>query len=140
MSRKDSVEKLASVSLFSACSQRDLQRIAKAADEIEVSDGTQLMDQGEVGRQAFVILEGTAVVKRGGRKVADLGPGDTAGELSLLDLGPRTASVFATSDMRVLVLTARQLTGLLDETPALAHKLLAAMAGRIRDLDRKLFG
>jgi CRP/FNR family transcriptional regulator, cyclic AMP receptor protein len=98
------------------------------------------MDQGEVGRQAFVILEGTAVVKRGGRKVADLGPGDTAGELSLLDLGPRTASVFATSDMRVLVLTARQLTGLLDETPALAHKLLAAMAGRIRDLDRKLFG
>lgn len=140
MSRKDSVEKLANVSLFSACSGRDLQRIAKASDTVDIESGAQLMDQGEVGRQAFIILEGTAVVRRGGRKVAVLGPGDTAGELSLLDLGPRTASVIATSDMRVLVLTARALTALIDETPGLARKLLAAMAGRIRELDRKIFG
>lgn len=140
MSRKESIAKLSQVALFSSCSQRDLQRIAKAADEITLEAGHQLMDQGDVGREAYIILDGTAVVRRGGRKVAELGPGDTAGELSLLDLGPRTASVVAQTDLRVLVLTARNMSSLLDETPALARKLLASMAGRIRELDRKIFG
>ena len=93
-----------------------------------------------MGREAYVILEGTATVKRNRRKIADLGAGESVGELSLLDLGPRTATVEAATDLRILVLSARALTGLLDDSPALARKMLAAMAGRVRDLDRKIFG
>lgn len=140
MARKDSIEKLRNVALFSSCSQRDLNKIARAGDEILVPAGTVLMEQGDMGREAYVILEGTATVKRNRRKIADLGAGESVGELSLLDLGPRTATVEAATDLRILVLSARALTGLLDDSPALARKMLAAMAGRVRDLDRKIFG
>lgn len=140
MARKDSLEKLRKVALFSSCSQRDLQRIAKAGDEILIPAGKTLMEQGDMGREAYVILEGTAVVRRNSRKITDLGPGESVGELSLLDLGPRTATVEAGTDLRVMVLTARAFTGLLDDSPALARKLLASMAGRVRELDRKIFG
>ena len=140
MARKDSVEKLRQVALFSSCSQRDLSKIARAADEIAIPAGSVLMEQGDMGREAFVILDGTAVVRRNGRKIAELEAGESVGELSLLDLGPRTATVEAGTDMRILVLTARAFTGLIDESPALARKMLASMAARVRDLDRKIFG
>ncbi len=140
MARKDSLEKLRNVALFASCSQRDLTKIARAADEVAVPAGTVLMEQGDMGREAYVILEGTAIVRRNGRKIAELEGGESVGELSLLDLGPRTATVVAGTDMRVLVLTARAFTGLIDDSPALARKLLAAMAARVRDLDRKIFG
>jgi len=140
MSLKESTEKLKDVSLFAGCSKRELQRIAKIGDESTVEAGRILMEQGDAGRQAFVILEGTATVRRGGRKVGELGPGDTAGELALLDRGPRTAQVRATTNMRVLVLTASGLMGLLDETPNMAAKLLTSLASRVRELDRKIYG
>ncbi|MDG2113750.1 MAG: cyclic nucleotide-binding domain-containing protein [Actinomycetota bacterium] len=140
MARKDSIDKLRSVALFSGCSQRDLQKVARASDELTLPAGSILMEQGDMGREAFVILEGTAIVRRNRRKVAELGAGESVGELSVLDLGPRTATVEAGTDIRVLALTARALVGLLDENPALARKMLASMAGRVRDLDRKIFG
>ena len=55
--------------------------------------GSLIVDQGQTGREAFVILDGNVTVKRNGRKVATLGPGAIVGELSLLDHGPRTATV-----------------------------------------------
>ncbi len=140
MARKNSIEKLRQVGLFSTCSQRDLTKIARAADEVAISAGSILIEQGDTGREAYVILEGTAVVRRNGRKIAELEAGESVGELSLLDLGPRTATVEAGTDVRVLVLTARAFTGLIDESPALARKMLASMAARVRDLDRKIFG
>jgi len=62
------------------------------------------------------------------------------GELSLLDHGPRTASVIATSDCRLFVLEQRRFLAVIDEVPALAHRLLSALAGRIRELDRQYYG
>lgn len=134
------VDKLGALPLFSACSKRELSRIARAGDEVHLEAGAQLVDQGEMGREAFVILSGTAAVKRNGRKIATLGPGDPVGELSLLDRGPRTASVIATTDVSVFVLDARRFNGVLDESPGLSRKLLAFLAGRVRDLDSKNFG
>lgn len=134
------VDKLGALPLFSACSKRELTRIARAGDEVQVPEGKLLVDQGEMGREAFVILEGTAAVKRNGRKIASLGPGDPVGELSLLDRGPRTASVVATSDLTVFVLSTRRFNAVLDESPGLSRKLLAFLAGRVRDLDSKNFG
>ena len=99
-----------------------------------------LVDQGDAGREAFVIIEGTATVKRNGRKVGTLGPGDAIGELALLDHGPRTATVTADTDMTVLVLSAREFSGVIEEVPGLAHKLLVELAARVRELDRQIYG
>jgi CRP-like cAMP-binding protein len=121
-------------------SRRDLQKIAKASDELDVPSGKVLVEQGKRGREAFVVLEGSGIVKRNGRKVASLGPGDHFGELALLDGGERTATVVAETDMTVLVIGQREFTGVLDEVPGLAHKVMGSLAGWIRELDQKAFG
>ena len=140
MAPKKSVDLLATLPLFSSCSKRELQRIDRAGDEASVKAGTLLIDQGDTGREAYVILEGTAVVKRAGRKIATLGVGDHFGELALLDHGPRTASVVAETDLTVFVITARKFSGVLDEVPAIGRKLLTALAGWVRELDSRTFG
>ena len=138
--RQAYLDHLARVPLFATCSTKDLQKIAKASDEIAVKAGTTLVDQGQQGREAFIVVDGTAAVKRNGRKITTLGPGAVIGELSLLDRGPRTATVTADTDMTVLVIDQRNFPGVIDQVPALAHKLLATLAGRIRDLDRANYG
>lgn len=139
-SKKSYLESLGKVSLFSSCSNKDLEKIAKAGDEVTISAGTVVVDQGQTGREAFVLLKGSATVRRNGKKVATLGPGAVIGELSLLDHGPRTATVSADTDCTMLVISQRQFLGVLDQVPALSHKLLATLAGRIRELDRQYFG
>jgi CRP/FNR family cyclic AMP-dependent transcriptional regulator len=123
---------LSEVPLFSGCSTKDLQRLARASDEVRVDAGRVLTTQGEIGREVFVILDGAAEVRRDGEVVATLGPGDQVGELSLLDGGPRTATVTATTDVNLLVLTRPAFNGVLDEIPTLAHKLLVSLAHRLR--------
>ena len=139
-SKKASLEHLRNVSLFSSCSTKDLQKIAKAGDEITMAAGTMIVDQGQTGREAFIVLEGTVTVKRNGKKVATLGAGTVVGELSLLDHGPRTATVVCDTDCRLMLITQRHFLAVVDDVPALAHKLLASLAGRIRELDRQSYG
>ncbi|MDO8362316.1 MAG: cyclic nucleotide-binding domain-containing protein [Actinomycetota bacterium] len=139
-SKKAYLEHLRNVSLFQGCSTKDLEKIAKASDEITMPAGSLIVDQGQTGREAFIVLEGTVAVRRNGKKVGTFGPGTVVGELSLLDHGPRTATVVCDSDCVLLLLDQRHFMGVLDDVPALAHKLLASLAGRIRDLDRQYFG
>jgi CRP-like cAMP-binding protein len=138
--KREYLEHLSRVPLFSGCTNKDLQRIAKATDELIVPAGTVLTDQGQAGKEAFVLVSGTATVTRNKRKVATLGPGAMIGELALLDRGPRTATVRTDTEATLLVLEQRNFAGVIDSVPAIAHKLLAALAGRIRDLDRQAFG
>ena len=77
-SKKAYVDHLRSVPLFSACTRKELERIARSGDEIKMTAGSLLVDQGQTGREAFVILDGTVTVKRNGRKVATLGPGPSS--------------------------------------------------------------
>ena len=139
-SKKSYLESLRKVSLFSSCSNKDLEKIAKAGDEVSFTAGSLVVDQGQTGREAFVIISGTATVKRNGKKVATLGTGAVVGELSLLDHGPRTASVITDTECVMLVISQRQFLGVIDAIPALSHKLLGTLAGRIRELDRQYFG
>lgn len=139
-SKKASLEHLRNVSLFASCSTKDLQKIAKSGDEITMAAGTMIVDQGQTGREAFIVLEGTVTVKRNGKKVASLGPGTVVGELSLLDHGPRTATVICETDCTLMLITQRHFSAVLDDVPALSHKLLASLAGRIRELDRQYYG
>ena len=139
-SKKAYLEHLRNVSLFQGCSTKDLEKIARASDEISMPAGSLIVDQGQTGREAFVVLEGTVTVKRNGKKINSVGPGTVVGELSLLDHGPRTATVICETDCTLLLLDQRHFMGVLDDVPALAHKLLASLAGRIRELDRQYFG
>lgn len=139
-SKRAYVERLREVALFQSCTQKDLEKIAKAGDEVAMPAGSLIVDQGQTGREAFVVLSGAVQVRRNGKKVATLGPGAIVGELSLLDHGPRTATVVCETDCTFLLLDQRRFLAVIDDVPALAHKLMASLAGRIRDLDRQYFG
>ena len=128
---------LSKIWLFSTCSARDLRTIRRALEEVTVPPEKVLCEEGTIGREFFLIVEGLASVRRGGRKIATLGPGQYFGELALLDRRPRSATVTSETDMRLLVLDQRQFNGILDAVPAIARKMLAAMATRLRESDAK---
>ncbi|HUQ40529.1 MAG TPA: cyclic nucleotide-binding domain-containing protein [Acidimicrobiales bacterium] len=140
MARKDNkLDQLSRVPLFSALNKKELQTLGRASDEIKVPAGKVLCEEGTAGHEFYLILDGTASVLRGKKKVATLGSGKYFGEMALLDRGPRTASVKAEEDLEVLVLGQREFSGVLDEIPGLAHKLLAHMAARLRESDAKAY-
>jgi CRP/FNR family transcriptional regulator, cyclic AMP receptor protein len=130
---KDVVEQLSKVPLFSGCSRKDLQTIARVVRDIDHPAGTVIAREGDPGVGLFVITEGMTDVTIGGRRRARLGPGDFFGEISLLDGGPRTATVTSTSDVKLLGLTEWTFRGLMMEHPSIAVKTLQAMAGRLRN-------
>lgn len=132
MGTKEVVSQLAKVPLFSDCSQRDLQLIAKVIKDVDHPAGTVVAREGEPGVGLFIITEGTAEVTIGGKKKIMLGPGDFFGEIALLDGGPRTATVTAVSDVKLLGLTEWVFRGLMMEHPPIAIKTLQAMADRLR--------
>ncbi|HCB33932.1 MAG TPA: hypothetical protein DEP66_06490 [Acidimicrobiaceae bacterium] len=143
MAGKHRTEQLRTVELFSACSNRELAKIARMAEEVTFPADKALLEQGASGshaREAYVILRGSVVVRRNGRKIAELGPGESVGEMALFDNGPRTATVVAGTDLTVLVLQRQQMLGLIDEMPALASKMLQKLARRLRESNRKLYG
>jgi CRP/FNR family cyclic AMP-dependent transcriptional regulator len=125
------VELLRKTPLFSNLSKRELRRVATLADEIDLREGKVLIEEGKRGRQFFVLLEGEAEVRRKGRKVATLGPGDFFGEIALVAGTPTTATVKAISPVRTLVVTAASFRTLLDEERDVQLKVLRALAERL---------
>jgi CRP/FNR family cyclic AMP-dependent transcriptional regulator len=125
------------VPMFSTCSKKDLKTIAANAERLHVPAGRILAEQGQTGREAFIIVEGKARVLRNGRKVAILRPGQFFGELSLLDRAPRNATVIADTDMELLVLGQREFAKIVDAAPAFARALLTGIARRINEADSK---
>ena len=140
MARPSHLDHLGSVSLFSACSKKELQAVARATDEVDLPAGKILCEQGTTGREAFIIVKGTAEVRRNKKKVATLGPGTCVGELALLDHGPRTATVVAATDLTVLVIGAREFASIIDDVPPIALKLMRSLAAKVRELDTQAYG
>jgi len=124
---------LKSVPLFSDCSTKELQAIRRAAKDVPHKAGTVIAREGEPGIGLFVIADGKADVTIGGVKRRTLGPGDFFGEIALLDGGPRTATVTAATDVRLIGLTEWVFRGLMHEHPSIALKTLQQVAGRLRD-------
>ncbi len=135
--RANFIDHLAGVPLFAALSRKELGLIAKRGEDVEVTAGKVLCSEGEMGHQYFVIVSGSARVSRKGRKIAEIGPGQGFGELSLLARAPRNATVTAETDMEVVVLGQREFAGLIDDVPGFARKLLSALASRVREADAK---
>lgn len=124
---------LKQVPLFATCSKRQLEAIAVIADEFDQREGATLATQGDRGREFVVLIEGTAEVKRNGRRIASLGPGDFFGEMALLADQPRMANVVTSSEVRVLVITDRAFAQLLHADPAVQSKVLSVVAARVAE-------
>jgi CRP/FNR family transcriptional regulator, cyclic AMP receptor protein len=132
VSISDVVEHLGSVPMFEGCSKKDLQTIARQVREITHDAEYVVATEGDPGAGLFVIAEGEADVTIGGKKVNHLKAGDFFGEMALLDGGPRTATVTATTPIKLYALTEWVFRGLLAEHPTIAMRTLETMASRLR--------
>ncbi len=131
---------LKAIWLFSNCTGAELRKIRASLETTTVPAGKVLVEQGSLGREFFIIVDGTATVTRNGKQVATLGPGDHFGEMALLDRRPRSATVTSTSSLDLLVMSQRQFSGLLEAVPTIARKMLSALATRLREVDAIAFG
>ncbi|HET9288805.1 MAG TPA: cyclic nucleotide-binding domain-containing protein [Gaiella sp.] len=125
------IDLLKAVPLFAGCSKTELQRIASLADELDLGESATLIREGERGREFIVVVEGTVDVTRKGKKIRALGAGDFIGEIALVSDVPRTATVTATSPVRLLVVTDRAFRGLVEQMPSIATKVLQSLGERL---------
>lgn len=134
--KKGKIDVLQNVWLFSACTTKELGRIASLVDEAEVPKGATLTKEGAMGKEFFAVADGKATAKLRGKKLASYGPGDFFGEMSLIDQSPRSATITADTDMSLYVLDARSFERLIDGHPAVARKILRGLAGRLRKAEK----
>jgi len=125
------LDALKGVPLFAECSKADLGRIGRIADEIDLREGKVLIREGGSARQFFILLDGWADVRRKGRKVNTMGPGDFFGEIGLVTDRLATATVTTTAPARALVITRASFKGMLRDAPSVQLKVLQALAQRI---------
>ena len=123
-------QELGKVSLFSDLSEDDLRALATYADEVTVSEGKHLVDEGGYAYDLFVIVEGTAEVRMGDQVVAELGPGDFFGEAGVIEKTERNATVVAKTRMRLVTLTAWDLRRMRHQLAPVWEKLEKAIRER----------
>jgi len=132
------VEALTHIELFSELTNRELKKVASFMTPIRVKAGRDLTVQGKPGREFMIIADGNATVRRDGRVIATLGPGDFFGELAVIAGVPRTATVTADTDMTVEALNRREFSSLLDGSPKLAKKILVGAVKRLHQIEEGL--
>jgi CRP-like cAMP-binding protein len=98
-------ERLRAIPVFASLDDETLRAVAVFAGESSVAAGKQVVSEGDYAHEFMAIEEGTAEVLRGGARIATLGPGDFFGEIGVVEKTLRTASVVATSPMRLITLT-----------------------------------
>jgi len=125
------VEALKRAPLFQGLSKRDLTALARVTEDLQVPAGTVLCKEGGLGREFFVIVEGSAEVTRAGKRLATRGDGEFFGEIGLLTTATRTATVRATTPLRCLILTRGDFRRVLDENRSIERKVMAALAERL---------
>jgi CPA1 family monovalent cation:H+ antiporter len=119
--------------LFTGLSKRERKAVTRLLTTVTVPRGRVLAHAGERGREAMLIVSGTARVDRHGETIATLGPGELFGELALLTGSRRMADVVAETDMVVAALSRQEFASLLDTSPRLAQKVLVDAVQRLHD-------
>jgi CRP/FNR family transcriptional regulator, cyclic AMP receptor protein len=133
MARKTPVEMLGKVSLFEGLSRKELRLIETKAREVHFPAGSTIVTQGDEGVGFHMIISGRAKVIVNGRTRDTLGAGKSFGELSVIDRGPRTATVVAETDVTTMSLTSWQFMPILDRNPSIARKIVLELTRRLRD-------
>jgi CRP/FNR family transcriptional regulator, cyclic AMP receptor protein len=127
---------LSRVPLFSGLSRRHIKQLAEAATDARYRPGTTIVLEGKPGDTFFAIVDGDADVLRGVRRIAKLGPGDFFGEISLLDGGPRTATVEARTPVLAVRLGRATFNQMLKADPKVGVKILDEVAHRLREREK----
>lgn len=122
--------RLAGVPVFSGLPEAELAAIADAASEFEVGQGEEVATEGDFGHAMYAIESGTAEVRLDGKPPGKLGPGDVFGEIAAISSGRRTASVVATSPMRLIALFKRDLWALERSAPEATERFRALISER----------
>ena len=125
------VELIKKVPLFSKLSKKELEEVAHIADELDLPNGKLMAEEGDRGREFFVLLEGEADVTKGEKSINTMHEGDFFGEIALVTKMPRTATVTATTDVRVLVITERDFGALLKHSEEIGRGVAEALAERV---------
>jgi len=125
------IELIKKVPLFSRLSKKGLEEVAHIADELDLPKGKVMAEEGDRGREFFVLLEGEADVTKGDMSINTMHEGDFFGEIALVTRMPRTATVTATTDVRVLVITERDFGSLLKHSEDVGLSVAEALAERI---------
>ena len=125
------VEALKRAPLFESLSKKELAELARVTDDLKVEPGTVLCREGKVGREFFVIVDGTAEVTKAGKRLAGLQGGDFVGEIALLKTSKRTATVTASTPLRCFILTQSAFRRVLEENPGVQLKVMQALAERL---------
>ena len=126
------VELLKSLPLFSRCTRKELEALAAEVDELDVPEGRALTEQGDQGREFVVIVAGSAEVRKNGRRINRLGPGDFLGEIALISGAPRTATVTTTSASQLLVLNDRGFRRVVARIPSVQGSVMRALSERLQ--------
>lgn len=135
MEKDQKLEFLRGVPMFTGCTKSNLSRISRLVDEVDLPAGRELIRQGRIGNEFFVIVKGTVEVFRDGRLIDTLGPGDFLGEIALIDHRPRTATAVCKTDCTLLVLAHREFHTLLEDSPGIATAVMRSLAERLRALE-----
>ncbi len=132
------IRHLQRVPLFSGFNEDELRRAAELSRIVEVPAGTVVTQIGEPGDSFFIIIDGAVAVRTPVGAGSELHPGDFFGEMSLLDGEPRSATIVATTDLRLLIVDRSHFWRLLDETPDLVRRILTILSRRVRRLEQTL--
>jgi CRP-like cAMP-binding protein len=130
-SHETKAEALARMPLFEGLSRKDLIEVAKVTEDMEIPAGKVLCEQGEIGHEFFVLLEGEVDVTRDGQHVATLGPGEMFGEIALIERSRRTATVTAKKPLRFFVMTGPAFWALIDRHRDIEREVLRTLALRV---------
>jgi CRP/FNR family transcriptional regulator, cyclic AMP receptor protein len=130
------IRHLERVPLFSGLNEGELRRIAELSRIAEAPAGTIVTQIGEPGDSFFIIIDGAVAVRTPVGAGSQLQPGDFFGEMSLLDGEPRSATIVATTPVRLLIVDRSHFWRLLDEAPDLVRRILTILSRRVRRLEQ----
>jgi CRP-like cAMP-binding protein len=129
---------LGHVDLLADCTKKELRDIASLSTEYEAKAGQVLAREGTPGEEFFIIVTGRATATRNGVVLAELHPTNFFGELALLDGGPRTATVVADTDLRLLVLSRGEFKQVFKTYPTVSYRMLTGLGSRLRHADEMI--
>lgn len=127
---------LKSAKVFAEVEAEDLAPMAHAAEEQSFAAGETILEEGELGDVLYLLVDGRVTVRRGGVTLATLGPGETFGEMAVLDAEPRSATVVAEVDTTCLAIASEDFYDVLREQVEIAEGVIRMLTHRLRAADR----
>ncbi|MBW2456735.1 MAG: cyclic nucleotide-binding domain-containing protein [Deltaproteobacteria bacterium] len=131
-SSMEMVFQLATIPLFADLTTEQLVPVASVSRRASAAAGEVICEQGDMGDQLYLILEGEVEVTRDGKRLAVLRTGDCFGEMAILDDSPRSATVRALDEVALIATARADFRDLLQLYPGLARGIIAVLVERLR--------